>query len=114
MDLKAVDAANAYGQALKNRDSASSLEDGIGGVGSLDGGNASSGNSFGDALKEVIGSTSEAVKATEKTGIQALNNEAELVDVITTVQNAEMVLETVVAVRDRVISAYQDIIKMPI
>ena len=40
--------------------------------------------------------------------------EAELVDIVTAVSNAEVTLETVMAVRDRVIAAYQEIIKMPI
>ena len=40
--------------------------------------------------------------------------QAELVDVITAVNAAEMTLETVMAVRDQVIQAYQDIVRMPI
>jgi flagellar hook-basal body complex protein FliE len=39
---------------------------------------------------------------------------AELVDVVTAVTQAEITLETVTAVRDKVISAYQDIMRMPI
>jgi flagellar hook-basal body complex protein FliE len=35
-------------------------------------------------------------------------------DVVTAVTNAEVALDTVVAVRDRVISAYQEIMRMPI
>jgi flagellar hook-basal body complex protein FliE len=34
--------------------------------------------------------------------------------VVTAVTNAELTLETVVAVRDRVVQAYQDILRMPI
>ncbi|MEM9290023.1 MAG: flagellar hook-basal body complex protein FliE, partial [Pseudomonadota bacterium] len=34
--------------------------------------------------------------------------------VVTAVTSAEMAVETVVAVRDKVLSAYNDIIKMPI
>ena len=64
----------------------------------------------GDSMKTsaVSGYKSEAVSA------QAIANEADLHELITTVGNAELTLNTVVAVRDRVISAYQDIIKMPI
>ena len=40
--------------------------------------------------------------------------QAELADVITAVSNAEVTLQTVVAIRDRVIQAYQDIMRMPI
>ena len=37
-----------------------------------------------------------------------------MVDVVTAVAEAEATLQTVVAVRDKVIAAYNDIIKMPI
>ena len=38
----------------------------------------------------------------------------DLVDVVSAVNAAEMSLETVVAIRDKVIAAYQDILRMPI
>jgi flagellar hook-basal body complex protein FliE len=37
-----------------------------------------------------------------------------MTDVVTAVADAETALNTVVAIRDRVINAYQDIIKMPV
>ena len=40
--------------------------------------------------------------------------EIELTDIVQAVNNAEIALQTVVAVRDRVIDAYQQIIRMPI
>ena len=39
---------------------------------------------------------------------------AELVDVVTAVSSAQASLETVMAVRDQAISAYQEIMRMPI
>ena len=39
---------------------------------------------------------------------------AELVDVVTAVSSAQASLETVMAVRDQVIGAYQEIMRMPI
>lgn len=111
MDIKVVDAANAYASSLKNQ--------GLGGVGKIEamvpgGSGTGSGSSFSDLLSETIGGISDAVNSSEAVSTQALNREADYVDVVTTVQNAEMVLETVIAVRDKVIGAYQDIIKMPI
>ncbi len=50
----------------------------------------------------------------EKASIQGVAGKADLTDVVTAVSNAEMTLQTVVAVRDRVIGAYLDILKMPI
>ena len=45
---------------------------------------------------------------------QAATGKADLVDVVTAVAAAEATLETVVTVRDQVIKAYQDILRMPI
>ena len=46
--------------------------------------------------------------------MQALVAPTDVSQVVMAVTNAEVTLETVVAVRDRVIQAYQDILKMPI
>ena len=39
---------------------------------------------------------------------------ANIVDVVTAVSETEVAIDAVVAVRDRVIAAYEDIMKMPI
>jgi len=113
MNLKAMDAANAYAGALKNRGLASGVGkiDGISGAASVRGEGS---GSFSDVLTAALTETEKSVNISANTGIEALNGKGSLVDVVTSVQNAEMVLETVVAVRDKVIAAYQDIIKMPI
>lgn len=112
-DIKIVDAANAYANAIKNQGGTGS-NDALGSIGSIGSIGESGNSSFSDVLSSTIEGTTDAIDASGSAGIEAMNNNAELVDVVTTVQNAEMVLETVVAVRDKVISAYQDIIKMPI
>lgn len=45
---------------------------------------------------------------------KAIAREADVHDMIVAVSNTELTLNAVVAVRDRVINAYNDIIKMPI
>ena len=45
---------------------------------------------------------------------QSALGQADLVDVVTAVAAAEATLETVITVRDQVIKAYQEILKMPI
>ncbi|MCK5423764.1 MAG: flagellar hook-basal body complex protein FliE [Emcibacter sp.] len=113
MNIKAMDAANAYANVIKNQGVGSGTDKigSISGIGSAAGEGA---GTFSDILKAAITDTSQAVGTSATSGIQAMNGKADLVDVVTSVQNAEMVLETVVAVRDKVIAAYQDIIKMPI
>ncbi len=56
----------------------------------------------------------ETGRTGEQTSLLAAAKKAELVDVVTAVSDAEVTLQTVMALRDRVIQAYQEIIKMPI
>ena len=107
MDIKAFDAASAYGAAL-GRSGTAGVENGDRiGAGATQ-------TAFGTMVDSLVGQTGEAVAAAEKTSIAAVAGNADLVDVVTAVSNAEMVLESVTAVRDRVISAYQEIMRMPI
>ncbi|HZS82007.1 MAG TPA: flagellar hook-basal body complex protein FliE [Stellaceae bacterium] len=73
-----------------------------------------SGGSFGDLLKQAAESAIGTLKEGESVSAQALAGKADISEVVTAVSNAELTLQTVTAVRDRVISAYQDIMRMPI
>jgi len=87
----------------------------IGGM--LGGGDASkvkAGSGFGDMLGEALQGAIDSQKTAEATSAKAVAGKADVTDVVTAVTNAEVALDTVVAVRDRVISAYQEIIRMPI
>jgi flagellar hook-basal body complex protein FliE len=99
-------AINAYAQAAKMAAAASAGGDG--------GAAGPTGASFGDLLSGVMNDAVAAGKAAEAKTASLLQGKGDLVDVVTAVNAAEMTLETVVAVRDRVISAYQDIMRMPI
>ncbi|MCI5049084.1 MAG: flagellar hook-basal body complex protein FliE [Rickettsiales bacterium] len=70
------------------------------------------------SFDRLVGSSLQEARDTgyhsEGVSTKSIANEAELHDLVTSVANAELTLNTVVAVRDRVINAYQDIIKMPI
>lgn len=75
---------------------------------------APSGGGFGEILKSVM---SDAVKTSRHAETQMANQvqgKADLVDVVTAVSSAEASLETVMAIRDQVINAYQEIMRMPI
>ncbi|MEH6477668.1 MAG: flagellar hook-basal body complex protein FliE [Sneathiella sp.] len=74
----------------------------------------STGPSFADLVSEAGKQAVNDGMASEKVSLQSLTGESGLVDIVTAVSSAEVTLETVVSVRDRVIQAYQDIIKMPI
>ncbi len=65
---------------------------------------------LGDALHNAVGT----MRAGEAAAAQGATGQGDLVGVVNAVTAAELTLESVVAIRDRVISAYQDIMKMPI
>ena len=72
------------------------------------------GQSFSELLAQTVNETIEAGRQSEHVSMQAVANKADLNDIVTAVTNAEVALQTVVAIRDRVIQAYQDVIRMPI
>jgi flagellar hook-basal body complex protein FliE len=109
MDAKIVNASIAYVEALKR-----SMDNGDGDGGVTVGQNAQNGPGFADILKDTISDASAAVKGAEAQSIKAAAEQTNITDVVTAVTNAEMALESVVAVRDRVVQAYQDILRMPI
>ena len=72
------------------------------------------GPDFGKLLSSAIGSVSQAGSSAEGAITNAAMGKADLVDVVTAVAAAEATMETVVAIRDEVIKAYNDIMRMPI
>jgi flagellar hook-basal body complex protein FliE len=75
---------------------------------------ARDGGSFADLLKQAGGDAMGALKQGEAQSLQAVTGKADITAVTAAVNNAELALQAVVAVRDKVIAAYQDISKMPI
>ncbi|MDB5454692.1 MAG: flagellar hook-basal body protein FliE [Caulobacter sp.] len=75
---------------------------------------APTGGGFGELLKSAMTDTLKATHHAETKMAQQVAGKAELVDVVTAISSAEASLETVMAVRDQVISAYQEIMRMPI
>ncbi|HSZ74395.1 MAG TPA: flagellar hook-basal body complex protein FliE [Rhizomicrobium sp.] len=69
---------------------------------------------FGDFLTNAMQENVSTMKQGETAAIKGVAGKADIVDVVNAVNNAEITLDTVVAVRDRVIQAYQSIMQMPI
>ncbi|MBS0296785.1 MAG: flagellar hook-basal body complex protein FliE [Proteobacteria bacterium] len=72
------------------------------------------GPGFAQILQNVMGDMTQATKQAETQMTAHAAGKAELVDVVTSVASASASLETVMAVRDQVISAYQEIMRMPL
>lgn len=107
MSDMSVNAARAYMQAAQAANRAVSLGgdqdayiEGAGG--------------FSDMVAGAVSKASQAGATAETAITTAALGKADLVDVVTAVAAAEATLETVVAVRDEVIKAYQEILRMPI
>jgi flagellar hook-basal body complex protein FliE len=95
-------AAQAYAAASRVRENAPTATAGT------------DGGSFANLVKEAAQSTLESMKQGEAATMQGLVGKADISQVVTAVTNAEMSLQAVVAVRDKVIQSYLDIIRMPI
>ncbi|HEX4533184.1 MAG TPA: flagellar hook-basal body complex protein FliE [Rhizomicrobium sp.] len=82
------------------------------GMGGIAGSNNSA--SFSDFLSGAMKSAVGNMQAGEQMATQQIAGKADVVDVVNAVNSAELTLNTVVAVRDKVVSAYQSIMNMPI
>ena len=80
-----------------------------------DGGEASTPlSSFGEMLKGQLDDTIQAGRLAEQKTADAVVGKADIQQVVEAVTAAELGLSTVTAVRDRVVAAYQEIMRMPI
>ena len=110
MTISSLSALNAYQNQLKlAQEAADNAKSGDGTAA------ATSNTSFADLVSDAAKSAVDTQMNAEAVQMQALTGgKVELTNLVTAVANAELSLNTVVAVRDRVINAYQDIIKMTI
>ena len=72
------------------------------------------GSDFAAMLRQGAEDAIAAGKKSEMLSEQALAGKADIRDVVAAVNNAAMTLQTVIAVRDKVITAYNSILQMPI
>lgn len=78
------------------------------------GGTDGAGVDFGAALGRAAQGIIDAGHAADAKSMQALRGEANLTDVVTAVSRAELALQSATAIRDKVVQAYQDVMRMPI
>lgn len=102
MDLAAL---RAYAQAAQAVQDAAPGADAPADLGGVD---------FAGLVENSLARTEASLRTAESLTAQGALGQAEMIDVVTAVAAAEVQLETVVAVRDQVIRAYQEILRMPI
>lgn len=99
MDLRTTLAAQGYGQA-RNAAQPQAREGQPTGAG--------------DVFSEAVQSFTDTVRRGEQTAQAALTTGADPYSLVTALAQTELAVETAVTVRDKVVEAYQEILRMPI
>ncbi|MFK4873451.1 flagellar hook-basal body complex protein FliE [Novosphingobium sp. ZW T3_23] len=116
MAIGALDAAAAYGRAMKT---AAPSTGGLTGLGDMAGGISGAGAStgggnFAGMVESMVTDASTSLRTAEAESVKQVAGKGDLIDVVTAIGAAETALDTVVAVRDRVVNAYSEIMRMQI
>ncbi|MFT6072680.1 MAG: flagellar hook-basal body complex protein FliE [Alphaproteobacteria bacterium] len=69
---------------------------------------------FSSMMKNIAQEAVTTIQGAEKTAIDGLDNKVDAQTVVEAMANAEMTVRTATAVRDKVLEAYQEILRMPI
>jgi len=72
------------------------------------------GGGFGAALQQALAGVVDAGRAADTQARVAITEGGNLTEVVSAIARAELALQTTMAVRDRFVQAYQDIMRMPI
>lgn len=99
MAIDPVSAARAYQQAARAGGAAQGGGDNV---------------DFGSLVQEAVRQAGQSAQTAETQATAVAGGQGDIVDVVTAIAAAETQLETVIAVRDQVIQAYQEILRMPI
>ena len=114
MTITPTGAANAYAAAQRLtrpvEDINSKNSAGIGGQSAP----VSGPGSFGELVEKAVSGTLETGRVAETKAMSMAEGKASIVDVVTAVAETELAVETLVTVRDKMISAYKDVLNMPI
>jgi flagellar hook-basal body complex protein FliE len=105
--IAATKAAQAYQSAIKT----GVVSKDIGGAGQQSVG--STGGEFSDLVKSALLQAKEIGQRGENQSLKGITDRTNLNKVVTAVAEAELTLQTVVSIRDKVIDAYKEILRMP-
>lgn len=108
MSLGALDAASAYGRVMNTVSARAEMPEPAAPAGSA------STAGFGSMIEQLVTDASHNLRAAETASVNQVAGKGDLIDVVTAIGAAETALDTVVAVRDRVVNAYTEIMRMQI
>ncbi len=72
------------------------------------------GADFASMVKSAVTELVDKGRSADAKSVDMLQGKADVVDVVTAISETEVALETMVSVRDKVIAAYEEIMRMPI
>ena len=94
MDIRSIQALQGYGQTQnKSSDAQGAAE---------------------QAFRQAAGDFGKALTDAENTAVQAMTSNADPHALVEALANSQIAVETAVTVRDRVVEAYQEILRMPV
>ena len=76
--------------------------------------NVGGGQDFPSFMKEASENSIETLKSGEAMSIKGITGNADLNDVVSAINSAESTLQLVTTIRDKMIQAYQEVMRMPI
>lgn len=79
-----------------------------------EGASKAAGGSFGEMLEGALGKFTQQGHAVDAKATALAMGKGDVVDVVTAVADSEVAVQTLVSVRDKMISAYEEIMRMPI
>jgi len=69
---------------------------------------------FGAALQRAVENVVQVQRSADAASTAALQGQGSVSDVVLAVSRAELALQTATTLRDRIVGAYQDVMRMPI
>lgn len=102
VDVGIANAINAYNAAARGETKIAATDN-----------SAVANDDFASLVRSAIDEAVKIGERSENLSINAINDRADMSQVVTAVAEAEVTLQTVVAVRDKVLEAYKEIIRMP-
>lgn len=75
---------------------------------------ATVGTDFSSFVKQAAQEAVGVMESGEQMSMKGIAGEADLTDVVQAVNSADITLRTIVTLRDRMVQAYQEVIRMPV
>lgn len=113
MSISSFQATQAYSQTASAINQATGSSQATGNTTQIRPGEADE-SQFGSLVSDAITQATQSLQTAETAGVAVSTGDANLLDVVTNISAAEVSLEAAISIRNRMIEAYQEIMRMPI